>query len=166
MSILVRHAMTEAPTTIRPDMNAADAAGMMRSEDVGSIPVVEGGALVGIITDRDIVLRVVADRRDPMEVPVADVMTSSPITVSPDMRLTEARELMQQHKIRRLAVTKGDELVGMLSLGDVAWSLASTREVGEALRAVSESKATREQLDDAARGTPQRVMDRRESESS
>lgn len=166
MSILVRHAMTEAPTTIRPDMNAADAAGMMRSEDVGSIPVVEDGALVGIITDRDIVLRVVADRKDPMEVAVADVMTSSPITVTPDMRLTEARELMQEHKIRRLAVTKGGELVGMLSLGDVAWSLASTREVGETLRAVSESDATREQTDDAARGTPQRVMDRRESDSS
>jgi CBS domain-containing protein len=166
MSILVRHAMSEAPITIRPDMNAADAAGMMRSEDVGSIPVVEDGALVGIITDRDIVIRVVADRKDPMEVAVADVMTSSPVTVSPDMRLSEAGDLMRQHKIRRLAVTKGEDLVGMLSLGDVAWSLASTREVGEALRAVSESDSTREQADDATRGTPQRVMDRRGSESS
>lgn len=163
MSILVRHAMTQAPTTIRPDMNVADAAGMMRSEDVGSIPVVEGELLVGIITDRDIVIRVVADRRDPMEVSVGEVMTSSPHTVSPDARLSEAREQMEQNRVRRLAVTKGDELVGILSLGDVAWAAASTRELGEALKAVSESEATREHSEDVARGTPQRVRDARKS---
>lgn len=164
MSILVRHAMTQAPTTIRPDMSAADAAGMMRSEDVGSIPVVDDGALVGIVTDRDIVIRVVADRKDPTEVQVKDVMTAKPFTVTPDTRLSQARELMEQNRVRRIAVTKGEELVGILSLGDVAWADASTRQVGEALRAVSESAATRELSEDAVRGTPERVMDRRESD--
>src|SRR5216110_2006744 len=132
MSILVRHAMTESPTAIRPDMNAADAAGLMRSEDVGAIPVIEDRKLLGLVTDRDLVIRVIAGRKDPTEVKVRDIMTASPVTVSPDTRLSEARQLMERHKVRRLPVTKGDELVGILSLGDVAWADASTREVGEA----------------------------------
>ena len=163
MSILVRHAMSEAPTTMGPEMNAADAAGMMRSEDVGVIPVVEDERLLGLVTDRDLVVRVVAERRDPTEVKVREVMTHSPVTVSPDTRLSEARELMAQHRVRRLPVVKGDHLVGVLSIGDVAWADASTREVGEALRAVSESDGTRELSEDAPRGTPQRVQEHRES---
>jgi CBS domain-containing protein len=127
MSILVRHAMTESPQTITPDMNASDAAGMMRSEDVGVLPVVDGGRLVGLVTDRDLVLRVLADRKNPMEVSVGDIATTATITVTPDMKLSEARELMEEHKVRRLPVMKGAELVGILSIGDVAWADASTR---------------------------------------
>ena len=163
MSILVRHAMTPAPQTISPEMNAADAAGMMRSEDVGALPVVEDGKLIGLVTDRDLVLRVLADRKDPTECRVADVLTRSPVTVTPDMKLSEARDLMGEHQVRRLPVVKGDELVGILSIGDVAWQDASTREVGEALRAVSESEDTKSSNEDADRGTPERVQERRES---
>ncbi len=163
MSILVRHAMTESPQTIGPDMNAGDAAGLMRSEDVGVLPVVEGGRLLGLVTDRDLVLRVLADRKDPMEVKIGDIATTSPVTVTPDTKLSDARDLMEQHKIRRLPVMKGDQLVGILSLGDLSWADASTREVGETLRAVSESEETRSMNEDAARGTPQRVMENRES---
>jgi CBS domain-containing protein len=163
MSILVRHAMTPSPQTVTPDMNAADAAGLMRSEDVGALPVVEDDKLVGLVTDRDLVLRVVAERKDPMEVRIGDVLTRSPVTVTPDMKLSEARELMEKHLIRRLPVMKGDELVGILSLGDVAWQDASTREVGEALKAVSESEDTKSTHEDAARGTPQRVQENRET---
>jgi CBS domain-containing protein len=163
MSILVRHAMTPAPQTISPEMNAADAAGMMRSEDVGVLPVVQDDKLVGLVTDRDLVLRVVADRKDPSEVKVGDVLTRSPVTVTPDMKLSEARELMEQHKVRRLPVMKGEELVGILSIGDVAWQDASTREVGEALKAISESEETKNTNEDATRGTPDRVQDHRQS---
>jgi CBS domain-containing protein len=163
MSILVRHAMTQAPQTIRPDMNAADAAGMMRSEDIGMLPVMDGGKLVGLVTDRDLVVRVMAERRDPEEVRVGDVVTSQPVTVSPDTRLSEARQLMERHKVRRLPVMKGEELVGILSLGDVAWADASTRRVGQTVRSVSESDDTRRMSEDAARGTPERVQERRES---
>src|SRR5436190_12372603 len=163
MSILVRHAMTESPQTITPEMNAFDAAGMMKSEDVGALPVVKDGQLVGLVTDRDLVVRVLAERQDPESIRVGDIATRSPVTVTPDMRLAEARELMERHRIRRLPVMKGQELVGILSLGDVAWADASTREVGEALKAVSESDETRELSEDATRGTPQRVRDRRES---
>lgn len=163
MSILVRHAMTQTPHTISPDLNAADAAGLMRSEDIGALPVVDDGKLVGLITDRDLVLRVLADRKDPMECRVGDILTRSPVTVTPDMKLSEARELMEEHKVRRLPVMKGEELVGILSIGDVAWQDASTREVGEALRAVSESEGTRTSNEDAARGTPDRVQERRDT---
>jgi CBS domain-containing protein len=163
MSILVRHAMTPEPQTISPQMSAADAAGLMRSEDVGVIPVVEDGTLIGLVTDRDLVIRVVAERQDPTEIKVDDVLTRSPVTVSPDRRLSEARDLMAEHKVRRLPVMKGDELVGILSLGDLAWQDASTREIGEALRAVSESEGTKSSNEDAERGTPQRVRESRES---
>jgi CBS domain-containing protein len=163
MSILVRHAMTPSPQTISPGMNATDAAGMMRSEDVGALPVVEDGKLIGLVTDRDLVLRVLADRKDPAACTVGDVLTKSPVTVTPDMKLSEARELMGQHKVRRLPVMKGEELVGILSIGDVAWEDASTREIGEALKAVSESDDTKASNEDAPRGTPERVQERRQS---
>jgi CBS domain-containing protein len=158
MSILVRHAMTAAPQTIDPGMNAADAAAMMRSEDVGALPVVKDGELVGLVTDRDLVVRVLAERQEPTQVEVGSIATRSPVTVTPDMRLSEARELMEKHQVRRLPVMKNHELVGIVSLGDVAWADASTREVGEALRAVSESEKTMTQNEDADRGTPQRVQ--------
>jgi CBS domain-containing protein len=161
MSILVRHAMTESPQTISPEMNAMDAAGMMKSEDVGVLPVVEDGHLVGLVTDRDLVVRVLAERQNPQEIKVGDIATTSPLTVTPDMRLSEARDLMEEHRIRRLPVVKGDELVGILSLGDVSWADASTREIGEALRAVSESDRTKTLNDGAERGTPDRVRNRR-----
>lgn len=164
MAILVRHAMTENPQSIGAEMNAADAAGMMRSEDTGFLPVVENGKLIGVVTDRDITLRVVAERKDPMEVKVSDILTRSPVTVTPDMKLSEARELMEQHQIRRLPVLKGDDLVGVLSLGDLAWADASTREVGETLRAVSESEETTTMNEGPDPGTPDRVMENREEE--
>jgi signal-transduction protein with cAMP-binding, CBS, and nucleotidyltransferase domain len=123
--------------------------------------VVKDGELLGIVTDRDLVLRVLAERKNPFEVQVGDIATRSPVTVTPDMRLSEARELMQKHKVRRLPVMKSQELVGILALGDVAWADASTREVGEALRGVSESDDTTSLNDDAARGTPDRVMENR-----
>lgn len=163
MSILVRHAMTEMPQTIRPDMNAADAAGLMKSEDIGALPVVREGELIGVITDRDLVIRVLAERQDPQSVKVGDIATKTPVTVTPDMRLSEARELMEKHQVRRLPVMKGRDLVGILSLGDVAWADASTREVGEALRAVSESDSTTTLNEDVDRGTPERVRQNRGS---
>lgn len=163
MSILVRHAMTSSPQTIKPDMTAADAAGLMRSEDIGVLPVCEDDRLVGLVTDRDLVIRVVAERKDPTEVKVGDVLTKSPVTVTPDMKLSEARELMEENKVRRLPVMKGDELVGILSMGDLAWHVASTREIGEALKAVSESEDTKSSNEDAERGTPERVQQRRET---
>jgi signal-transduction protein with cAMP-binding, CBS, and nucleotidyltransferase domain len=121
------------------------------------VPVVEGGEPVGLITDRDLVLRVLADSKDPADMRAGDIATPSPVSVTPDMRLSEARELMEEHEVRRLTVVKGGRLVGILSLGDVAWAEASTREVGEALRAVSESESTTSSNEGPTRGTPERT---------
>jgi signal-transduction protein with cAMP-binding, CBS, and nucleotidyltransferase domain len=142
MSILVRHAMTPCPTWASPDTTALAAARTMRALDVGALPIVEGGEVVGVVTDRDLVLRVMAESRDPDATTVGDVSTPAAITVSPDMRLSEARDLMAELQIRRLPVMKGTDLVGMLSLGDVALADASERAVGHALGQVSESEST------------------------
>jgi len=158
MSILVRHAMTESPQTATPNMTASDAAGLMRQLDVGVVPIADGGSLIGLVTDRDIVLRVVATRQDPDDVKLADILTKSPTTVTPDTKLSDARDLMAKHRIRRLPVMKGDELVGILSLGDVAIADASGREVGEALENISESDSTTDISGGPERGTPDRVQ--------
>jgi len=160
MALLVRHAMTDAPHTARPDMTAADAAGLMKQFDVGAVPVVEEGRLVGLVTDRDLVLRVLANRKDADEVKLADILTKSPVTVTPDTSLAEARDLMAEHRIRRLPVLKGEELVGILALGDIALASASERAVGEALEQISESDSTKPNIDTGPDpGTPDRVRD-------
>jgi CBS domain-containing protein len=157
MSILVRHAMTEAPKTVGADASPQEISQVMKSEDVGVVPVVQDGELVGLITDRDLALRVLAEGKDPAQVRAEEIATRAPVSATPDMRLSEARELMEEHQVRRLPVVKGRRLVGILSLGDVAWADASTREVGEALRAVSESESTTSANEGPATGTPERT---------
>jgi CBS domain-containing protein len=164
MSTLVRHVMATEPKTARPDMNAFDGAALMGSYDVGAIPIVDDEGFLGIVTDRDLVLRVLAARKEPQETRLGDVLTRDPVTVSPDATLAEARRLMAEHRVRRLPVCKGAELVGILSMGDVAVADASARAVGETLKEVSESKATAERADGPDPGTPERVLEAREEE--
>lgn len=161
MSLLVRHAMTEAPHTLGPDMNAFDAAGLMRQYDVGIIPIVDGEKFLGLVTDRDLTLRVLAERQNPESVRLADIMTKTPVTVTPDTKLSDARDVMAEHKIRRLPVVKGDQLVGIVSMGDIAVHDASKRAVGDALSEVSESPSTLDLTDSPERGTPDRVRQNR-----
>lgn len=156
--ILVRHVMTEAPKSLSRDRTVADAAGLMEQYDIGVIPLAdEHNALVGIVTDRDLVLRVLAKGRDPGEVTLGDVATTTVVTITPDMNIAEARDLMSEHRIRRLPVVKDGELVGILSLGDIAVQDASKRAVGEVLDEVSESPSTAATSDGPDRGTPERV---------
>lgn len=162
MSILVRHAMTESPQTAGPGMNAADAAGLMRTYDTGVIPVAHEGRLLGLVTDRDLVTRVLAERKDPLEVKLEDIATTETITVTPDTSLSDARSMMAEHRIRRLPVVKGNELVGILSLGDVALADASERAVGATLGTISESPSTSGLGAKPTRGTPERVRRARE----
>jgi CBS domain-containing protein len=162
MSTLVRHVMATDPKTARPDMNAFDAASLMGSYDVGSIPIVGDEGFVGIVTDRDLVLRVLAARKEPQDTALVDILTRDPVTISPDATLAEARGLMAQHRIRRLPVTKGGELVGIVAIGDVAVADASPRAVGEALEEISESDATTERADGPDAGTPDRVLQARQ----
>jgi CBS domain-containing protein len=162
--MLVRHAMAEQPVTASPDMNAGDAAALMAAHDIGALPITEGDTLVGLVTDRDLVLRVIAERKDPRSVPLGEIATMRGIeTVSPDMQLCDARALMAERGVRRLPVVKEGHLVGMLSLGDVAIGSASMRGVGEALAAISASPATEEVNPGPEVGTPDRVKAHREA---
>jgi CBS domain-containing protein len=91
----------------------------MESADVGSVPVVDGGTPVGILTDRDIAIRVVAQGRDPSSTQVGEIATDQPYYVEPDQDLDEALELMAYRKVRRLPVVEDGMLVGMLAQADV-----------------------------------------------
>jgi CBS domain-containing protein len=158
--ILVRHLMSEAPKTLSPERTVADAAGLMEQYDVGVIPLADrDGTLMGVVTDRDLVLRVLAKGRDPRETTLGDVATTNVVTTSPDTNVAEARELMSEHRIRRLPVVKDGRMVGILSLGDVAVADPSKRAVGEVLDEVSESPSTMDTQEGPDRGTPERVRE-------
>jgi len=159
MATLVRHAMTESPQTAKPDMTAADGAALMRHLDVGVLPIMKDGKLLGLVTDRDLAVRVMAERKDPTSVKLDEIVTRSPVTISPDAKLSEAMELMAEHKVRRLPVTKGDELVGIISLGDAAVAASSDKKTGEVLEEISQSPSTTDlsQGGQPDRGTPERT---------
>jgi CBS domain-containing protein len=138
----VHEIMTAHARSVGPDNTLVEAAGLMRQLDVGAVPVVEGDDVVGIVTDRDMALRAVADGRDPNTAMVRDVMTQGVIFILSDQEVEEAVRIMQQRQVRRLPVLdRAKRLVGIVSLGDVA--VASNPAFGGmALRDVSESDRT------------------------
>jgi CBS-domain-containing membrane protein len=108
---------------------------------------------------------VIADRQDPTDVKLGDIVTRTVVSATPDMNISEARDLMAQHQVRRLPVMKDDRLVGIVSIGDIALQDPSKRAVGEVLEDVSESAATAGTNEDAPeRGTPERVQENREQD--
>lgn len=132
----VRDVMTTDVATATPETTLEDIATMMRDEDTGAIPVLDGDELVGIITDRDIVIRCIAEGKDPVETTVEDVLTESLETIEPDSDVEHAKELMSRRQVRRLPVVEDGELIGMLSIGDLA--VKADTDIGEALENVSE----------------------------
>ena len=117
----VRDVMTSNPCTIDAGKSVAYAAKMMREEDVGLAPIVEADKLVGMLTDRDITIRVVAEGKDPEQVKVSDVASSQVVTVSPQQDLDEALRMMAKHQVRRLPVVEDDgKLVGVVAQADIA----------------------------------------------
>ena len=133
----VRDVMTTNVVTAMPETTLEEIAMMMKTEDTGAIPVVDEGALIGIVTDRDIVVRCVADGRDPSEVSAEDIITEDVEVVDRDTDAAEALEIMGRRQIRRLPVVENGELVGMVSLGDLAVKQGDERDTGEALKDVS-----------------------------
>jgi len=119
----------------------ADAAQMMKEEDVGSLPVVEDDRLIGILTDRDIIVRAVAERVDPQSISVGDVASRELVTVEPDQDLDEALSLMARHRVRRLPVVADGRLVGILAQADVAIE-AEGKNAGEMLEEISQPTST------------------------
>jgi CBS domain-containing protein len=116
----VRNVMTQNPTSCDPSTRAVEAAKVMASEDVGSVPVVKDGRLVGLVTDRDLVVRVVAEGRDPNSTTLGEIASGDLETVSPDDDLDTALRKMASSQVRRLPVVEGDQLVGIVAQADVA----------------------------------------------
>jgi CBS domain-containing protein len=120
-STVVKDVMTPRPTAVASDAMVVEAARKMLSEDVGSLPVVDGEALVGMVTDRDLVLHVLAKDLDPHAVPISEVASENPVTAEPDEALDEALQRMASEQIRRLPVVDDDgRLVGILAQADIA----------------------------------------------
>jgi CBS domain-containing protein len=137
MAKTVREAMTSNPCTIDADKPAAYAARMMRDEDVGIAPIVEGDRLVGVLTDRDIAVRVVAEGLDPDRVKVAEVASRDVVTLDPGQDLDEALRLLARHQVRRLPVVEEDgRVVGVLAQADVARE-GDERRTGEVVEQIS-----------------------------
>ncbi len=143
----IRDIMVSDVETAEPDDTLDEVAMMMREQDVGAIPVVEEGELLGIITDRDIVVRCIAEGKDPSEVAADEVISGDLHTVEPDDDLDDARRIMAEHQVRRLPVVEKGVLVGVVSLGDLAVKAdedkaADTLEdISEGLRATDRSTA-------------------------
>ena len=133
----IRDIMSQDVTALATTATIAEVAQAMRRLNVGSIPLVDNGRLVGVITDRDIVIRVVADGLDP-HLEQADMhMTRDPLTTRPDASVDEAAALMAREQIRRLPVVEDGRLVGYLALGDLAVQNRDAK-VGETLEQISE----------------------------
>ena len=136
MAKKVRDAMTAEPRTAEPTLSLVDAAQLMRSEDVGSLPIVEEGRLLAVLTDRDIVVRAVAEGVDPNAVVIGDVASRKLGTVDPEQDLDQALMLMARHQVRRLPVVENDRLVGVLAQADVAVE-AKAKQAGELVEQIS-----------------------------
>jgi len=104
---------------ITEDKTVLDAARLMVENNIGAVPVVHGGTLIGIFSERDVLKRVVAEKRDPAATKITEVMTRSPITVEPSESLDNCRVLMKQHNFRHLPVCEQGKLIGLLSLRDI-----------------------------------------------
>jgi CBS domain-containing protein len=115
----VRDLMVSSVVTIEPATSIVDAARRMIQEEKGPLPVVEGESPVAMVTDRDIIARVVAEGRDPNSVRVEDIATHELVTIGPDQDVEEARQLMDQHELDRILVLEGDRLVGIISEADI-----------------------------------------------
>ena len=139
----IRDVMTPNPRTVTPNDTIQNAARVMRDEDTGVVPVVENGRAIGMLTDRDIAIRAVADGSQPNR-PVRDIITSAVVTATPDMSTREAAQLMSEHQIRRLPVVENERLVGIFSLGDIAVKEGKDSRSGDTLQAISEGVKERE----------------------
>ena len=136
MHTTIQEAMTADPTAIEPTTPAHEAARSMKSEDVGSLPIVEDGKLVGVITDRDLAIRVLAEGKG-ADTAVIEIASKDVVTVDPQQTLEEAARLMAEHQVRRLPVVEEDgKLVGILAQADVAQAGHDTL-TGETVQQIS-----------------------------
>ena len=133
----LRDVMTPNPVTVQPSATLQEAARIMRDEDTGVVPIVENGRPVGVITDRDIVVRAVAEGGEAVRRSVRDVASGNLVTVAPDMSTEDAAELMASRQVRRVLVCENERLVGVASIGDLAVKGRDDQRMGDTLEDIS-----------------------------
>ncbi|RSL29588.1 CBS domain-containing protein [Salibacterium salarium] len=133
----IQDVMTTNVETCKPDDTVYEAAKKMKEYHIGSIPVTQEDNLMGMITDRDIVLRCIAEKK-PETTKISDVMSSSIITAEPDMDVHEAARMMAEKQIRRLPIVENQQLAGIAALGDLAVEEGTDEEASFALNEISE----------------------------
>ncbi len=131
-----RDVMTKNPRTVAPNDSIQRAASIMKEVDTGFVPVVENGRIVGVVTDRDIVIRAVA--AGSFDKPVSSIATREPVSVEPGASTREVEKLMSERQIRRVAVVEAGELVGIVSIGDIAVKEGKDSRTGDTLENISE----------------------------
>ena len=132
----VKDLMTQDPATLGPNATIGEAATLVKQEDCGSIPIVDDGRLVGIVTDRDIVVRAIAAGKEPKRTRISEIMSADPITVRPDDSVDEAEQAMRERQVRRLPVVEDGRLVGIIVTAQLARN-ESERETGETIKEIS-----------------------------
>jgi CBS domain-containing protein len=139
MGTKVREVMTDRPRCVTLETPISEVAELMESEDIGSLPVLDGEQLAGMVTDRDIVVRAIAKGKDPRGMPVREVASREPVTVYAEDDLSSALKKMASEQVRRLPVVDDDNrLIGVLSQADVAIE-AKEKSVGEMVEEISKS---------------------------
>ena len=140
-----RDVMTANPQCVTSDDSITRAAEIMRDSNVGAVPVVENHGtmrLTGVVTDRDIAVRVVAEGRSSDQIRAREVMSSRLSTVSPEDDLDEVMDLMKREQVRRIPVVEGDRLIGIIAQADIA-SEGSSRKTGDVVEKISEPRRSR-----------------------
>lgn len=138
----VRELMTTNCITVTSQNSVLDTSIKMKDNDIGFIPVVEGQKLVGVITDRDIVIRCIAENKQCSSTPVKEVMSEQIAMISPETSVEEAAKLMARQQIRRLPVVENGNLIGVVAIGDMAVDNMHDEKAGKALSGISESERT------------------------
>lgn len=134
----VKDIMTKNVAYINPDSTVTEAAQLMQKHNVGSIPVCDSSGVIGVVTDRDIVVRNVAHGTNPQTTQVRNVMTSKVTTVTPDTDVNQLTSIMATNQIRRIPVVDKNTLVGIVALGDLATDNRFDTEASDALSEISE----------------------------
>ncbi|RXZ77038.1 CBS domain-containing protein [Paenibacillaceae bacterium] len=135
----VEELMTADCVTASMNDNVYELAVLMKEHDIGMVPIVDGKKLVGVVTDRDLVIRGYAEKQ-PGSCAVSEVITTDAQTIEPETSVHEAARIMADHQIRRLPVTRDGELVGVVAIGDLAITNIFADEAGEALSRISEDE--------------------------
>ena len=133
----VKDVMTRNVAYINPASTVVEAAQLMQKHNVGSVPVCDENGIIGIVTDRDIIVRNIAHGKDPHQTPVRDVMTSEVTSVDPETEIRDVFGIMSEKKIRRIPVVENNQLVGIVALGDVATSAKQDVEISSTLADIS-----------------------------